>query len=482
MPWKNNRSLLKDVDKLPHGADWSVQAIELAGNRGTEVVEFWSRNSLQVVKDILANKQLGQHMEYQPVRKYTSLTREERIRNEMNSADFMWDTQVPIIHSFVVRNEMTHLIQNAIPDPYATVVCCVASSDETKLTNFSGDKKAHPVYITVANLPKHLRRRISKRANILLGYLPVPKLDCESDKDKRREIRRNLFHQCMEQLMRPLAEACKEGEETLCSEKGVRRIYPVLASYVADYPEQCKVVCTLQLHCPSCTVRPEKRGDLGNSQPRTRDQVIAAMDEREATGSAAFNRLRLYDVRPFWENHPYINIGSLLTPDLLHQLHKGVMKDHLTKWVTHILGKQVIDECHTSMPEYHGMRHFKHEISSVSQWTGRELKEMAKILLPVVSDADGRVVAAACALLDYMYLSHSSSLKDTELDAMDKALCTFHENKSIFKIMGAVTTSDVGRVKGQIPAPAGGNLTPRTPARARARSRTRECENPGESG
>jgi hypothetical protein len=43
-------------------------------------------------------------------------------------------------------------------------------------------------------------------------------------------------------------------------------------------------------------------------------------------------------------------------------------------------------------------------------------------------------------------------------------------------------TSDVGRVKGRIPAPAGGNLTPRTPARARARSHTRECENPGESG
>jgi hypothetical protein len=245
----------------------------------------------------------------------------------------------------------------------------------------------------------------------------------------------------MERLLAPLAKACEEGgAEVLCTDGGIRRIYPVLAAYVADFPEQCKVACTLQSHCPSCTVKPEKRGDLGNAPPRTREQVIAAMNEHAATGSAAFVRLGLYDVRPFWEDHKYVNVGCFLTPDLLHQLHKGVMKDHLTSWVSHILGKQIIDERHTTMPEFHGMRHFKHGISSVSQWTGRELKEMAKVLLPVLSDADGRVVAAARALLDYMYLAHSSTLTDIELDAMDKALRTFHENKSVFKLKGAVTT------------------------------------------
>jgi hypothetical protein len=94
MPWKNNRELTKDVDKLPHGADWSVQAMEVSGDKGVEVVEFWSRNSLQVVKDLIGNKQLGPHMQYKAVRKYTTRTREVRLRDEMNSANFMWDTQV----------------------------------------------------------------------------------------------------------------------------------------------------------------------------------------------------------------------------------------------------------------------------------------------------------------------------------------------------------------------------------------------------
>ncbi|KAG8726248.1 hypothetical protein FRC10_007303, partial [Ceratobasidium sp. 414] len=244
----------------------------------------------------------------------------------------------------------------------------------------------------------------------------------------------------MKALLAPLAEACEAGVEVPCSDGGIRRIYPALASYIADFPEQCKIACTKGTHCPLCTVRPNKRGDLGDAPPRTRDQVNHAMEEHKQGGSATFERLGLYDVEPFWKSYPYVNLGCLMTPDLLHQLHKGVMKDHLTKWVTHILGKQVIDERHTTMPEYHGMRHFKNGISTVSQWTGRELKEMAKVLLPVMSDADAQVVEAGRALLDFMYLAHSSSLTDRELGAMDNALRTFHANKAVFQREGAVKT------------------------------------------
>ncbi|KAG9090752.1 hypothetical protein FS749_000314 [Ceratobasidium sp. UAMH 11750] len=404
LPWKNNREMVKDVDKLPHGPDWSVQAVSINGLKGTEVVEFWGRNVMDGVKKLVSNKQLGPDISWKPIRKYKSRDRKEQIRDEGCTADFMWRTQ------------------DKINDPKATVVGVIVSSDETKLTTFSGDKKAHP-------------------ANLLVGYLPVPKLDCEPNKEKRRKIRREVFHQCMELLLKPLADACtNKGEEVVCWDGGVQCIYPVLAAYVANFPEQCKVACTKTTHCPLCTVKPSQRGDLGDAPLRTRDGVIEAMAEHQATGSARFNRLGLWDVPPFWEQHPYVDVGCLLTPDLLHQLHKGVLKDHLTKWVSHILTKQTVDERHTTMPEYHGMRHFKHGISAVSQWTGRELKEMAKILVPVTSDADPQVVRAARALLDFVYLAHSSSLTDSELEAMEQALRTFHQLKRVFKAKGAVTT------------------------------------------
>ncbi|QRV95463.1 hypothetical protein RhiJN_23481 [Ceratobasidium sp. AG-Ba] len=358
MPWSNNRVLLMDIDKLPRGPPWKVKTWMLHGNRGSEVVEFWRRDSLEAVKHFLLDRVLGKHMRWQPVRHYTSRSKKERRRDELWTADWMWD------------------VLKQINDEYATLISCIVSSDETKLTNFAGNKKAHPVYLTVGNLPKRLRRKVSKRSSILIGYLPVPKLDCETNDETKRKIKREIFHRCMEELLEPLATAVKNGgEEVPCADGNIRRIYPVLAAYVADHPEQCKVACVKQTHCPLCT------------------------------------------------------------------LHKGVMKDHLIRWVTEILGKSLIDERYTSMPNYQGLRHFKNGISSVSQWTGRELKEMTKVLLPAVSHANPRVVRAARALLDFLYLSHLSSVTNDELYAMEDALNTFHSHKDVFEELRAVATA-----------------------------------------
>ncbi|KAG9112448.1 hypothetical protein FRC07_007899 [Ceratobasidium sp. 392] len=169
-------------------------------------------------------------------------------------------------------------MQGEIEDKFGTIIPVIISSDETKLTSFSGDKKAHPVYITIGNLPKRLRRRTSKRANILLGYLPVPKLNCESNKEERTLQHRHLFHQCMRLLVKPLAEAAKTRVEVPCADGGVRRIYPLLASYIANFPEQCKVACIKQTHCPLCTAHPKQKGDLTDWPPRTHAGVTEAMD------------------------------------------------------------------------------------------------------------------------------------------------------------------------------------------------------------
>lgn len=96
LPYQNNRELLKAVDKLPHGADWSVQAIEIKGPNGTEIVEMWMRDALEILKKILGRKQLGQFINYKVTKKWTSADRKERIRDEINTADWMWEVQVRI--------------------------------------------------------------------------------------------------------------------------------------------------------------------------------------------------------------------------------------------------------------------------------------------------------------------------------------------------------------------------------------------------
>ncbi|KEP45881.1 hypothetical protein V565_233860, partial [Rhizoctonia solani 123E] len=423
MPWKNNRVMLMDIDKLPRGADWFVKPYSCEGSRGVEIAECWMRNTLGVIRRLILDRVLGKKMRWAPERHFTSRKRKSRRRGEIYTGDWLWR------------------LQGEIPDEFASLISVIVSSDETRLTNYAGDKKAHPVYLTVGNIPKRLRRRISSRATILIGYLPTPKLDCEPNAERKRELKRDLFHRCIEDMLAPLTEACKEGGvEMPCADGGVRRIYPVLAAYVADFPEQCKVACVKQTYCPLCTTHPKTRGDPGDSGYRDRDRTLQVMQKEDNSGSAWFTRYGLLPTRPFWESHPHVDIGSFITPDLLHQVHKGVMKDHLIKWVTTILGKSAVDERYMSMPEAHGLRHFKSGISSVSQWTGRELKEMVKVLLPALSDSDPRVVRAARSLMDFMYLAHAGSVTDEDLDAMEDALRTFHEHKDVFKELGAVTT------------------------------------------
>ncbi|KAG8734755.1 hypothetical protein FRC10_011460, partial [Ceratobasidium sp. 414] len=312
-PWKRNRQLVRDIDKLPHGPGWSVEMKKIDGDDGTfEMVEFWKRDSLEWVKKMMRDQQLGPYLHLKPQRHYTNSRRTRWRRGEMWTSDLMWK------------------FQDMINDPEGTVIPYLISSDETRLSTFSGDKKAHPVYLTLGNIPKRIRRRISSCATVLIGYLPVLKLDIIKNQDKRRAMKRALFHNCLETLLQPLVEASKGGVEVPFFDGGVRRIYPALAAYIADFPEQCKIACVKRTHCPTCTVSPKERGNLSDSPVRDHDDILAAMFQHQQTGSAKFEDYGLFEVAPFWASHWLIDLGSLLTPDLLHQLHKGMFKDHLT--------------------------------------------------------------------------------------------------------------------------------------------------------
>ena len=94
MPWKNNREMLKDVDKLPQGPDWEVQSIELTGNNGSEIVEFWKRNPMDTLKRMLADRKFKKHLKYAPERHYECPNRRKRRRGEAWTSDLMWRMQV----------------------------------------------------------------------------------------------------------------------------------------------------------------------------------------------------------------------------------------------------------------------------------------------------------------------------------------------------------------------------------------------------
>jgi hypothetical protein len=69
--------------------------------------------------------------------------------------------------------------------PGATVIPIIISSDKTQLTLFH-NKTAYPIYLTIGNIPKDVRRKASQHAQVLLGYIPTTKLEHMSNKTARR--------------------------------------------------------------------------------------------------------------------------------------------------------------------------------------------------------------------------------------------------------------------------------------------------------
>ena len=80
--------------------------------------------------------------------------------------------------------------------PGATIVPVILSSDKTQVTTFHS-KQAYPVYLTIGNIPKNIRRKPSHHAQVLLAYLPTTKLDHISNVAAHRQMLANLFHACM---------------------------------------------------------------------------------------------------------------------------------------------------------------------------------------------------------------------------------------------------------------------------------------------
>ncbi|KDQ52814.1 hypothetical protein JAAARDRAFT_82834, partial [Jaapia argillacea MUCL 33604] len=135
----------------------------------------------------------------------------------------------------------------------ATLAPIIISTDKTQLTQFSGSKAAYPVYLTVGNLPKSIRRKPSEHGTVLLRYLSADKIvGSNLSKEEKKGKMQRLFHESMRTILEPLKEAGRLGVEMVCGDGKVRRVFPVLASYVADYPEQCLVTCSKNGTCPKC--------------------------------------------------------------------------------------------------------------------------------------------------------------------------------------------------------------------------------------
>ncbi|KAG8763877.1 hypothetical protein FRC12_008370 [Ceratobasidium sp. 428] len=308
------------------------------------------------------------------------------------------------------------------------------------MTKLSGNQSAHPVYLTIGNISKAVRRQATKHATIVIGYLPVDSFANVPQKPLRQQLKAQLLHYSMQQVMEPLEEAGRTGVEMWCADGYFRRVYPLLVSFVADYPEQCEMACANQGGCPKCLKRGRGRGDDRRAALRTTRSTLMAIDHYLETGNGkALELLGLKKWWPWWAKLPCVEFAASLTPDLLHQVHKGVFKDHAVRWIQRVLGEPALDERFKSMTRAKDLRHFKNGISMVQQWTGREAKEMEKVFVPLLAehpDLPSDLVAFIRALLDFSYIARAARMTDMELDELDGAWREMHRLKRVLVSSG----------------------------------------------
>jgi hypothetical protein len=201
----------------------------------------------------------------------------------------------------------------------------------------------------IGNISKDIWRQVSSYATVLISYLPVGKFDGFTEKMKQG-MRYQTFHYCMGILMKTLAEAGQQGVNMACADGFVQWIWPILATYIADYLEQCLVACCMENCCPICKVQPKDHGSVQQCDKHNQIETLELLAKKAANNvdkefKEQFTQLGLRPVYPpFWQPLPFNDIFQSFTSDLLYQLHKGVFKDHLVKWCTNLIGVKELDD------------------------------------------------------------------------------------------------------------------------------------------
>jgi hypothetical protein len=329
------------------------------------------------------------------------------------------------------------MLKGTIPAGH-TMLGVIGASDKTPLTIGSGNKEMHPVLLSLANIDAGVRMKATSHSFALAAYLPIPKF-VNVSAPVHALLTARVYHICLDIITvnLKLAEA---GGMIMSDPSGrLRMCHTPLASWIADLPEQRVLSCVLANQSPFTTATSDDFGDHHSFPSRTRDHTLnliaRACSITDPSLVPAFART-CYNYglngvhQPFWMNWGRANPPDFLTPDALHAFHKFFF-DHPLKWVINIMGGEELDRRMAALQPRLGVRHWKKGVSTLRQCTGREHRDIQKILVAVIANAvPDRVLCAVRALVEFIFHAQGLLLYDEHLHALDEALREFHSFKN----------------------------------------------------
>ena len=237
-----------------------------------------------------------------------------------------------------------------------------------------GNRQAHPLLISLANISADARRKNSTNSYLLLALLPVPKF-IHLNKHLRGVLADCLLHQVISIVVKPLKKAAEVGH-MMCDPLGnLKYCFTPLVAYIADTPEQHVLACVTSNASAVTMAVADQFGDPVRSTARTasktRQRLIAVKRmTRSSTLASYFQACRKFQLNgvslPFWLNWALAEPSSFITPEPLHQYFKFPW-DHDRKWCSRMLGPDELDFRFSLLQTCSGYRHFPDGIMTLKQ-------------------------------------------------------------------------------------------------------------------
>jgi len=291
----------------------------------------------------------------------------------------------------------------------------------------------------------------------MVALLPIPIKNCNIPQkwlDEQRQTNREVLNAVLRRLLQPLTFKHNPSAESgyynvLYADGNFRRCKPVLAAWLADCPEYSDLHHPERHVCFWCKCPKNELWDYvpPDKQHPRRDHNLYRMlsDANIKAANAELSSRHVHRGFNVFRHIPCI-VSDLPKPNLLHTMQIGML-DHLQKWIFHFMKMhEWLDKYNAiwlSVPAYHDLTPKNKSYEEVSQWNGKEMKEMSRYLLGVVTQSlrggspaqrpiFNHAIGCTRALLDFYMYARYNCHDDATLSYMEDALRRFHTFKDVF--------------------------------------------------
>ncbi|KAF8800253.1 hypothetical protein BYT27DRAFT_7227560 [Phlegmacium glaucopus] len=443
VPWNSAKELYDTIDSIQAGnTPWKTYSFMYKGPKPDGIAPQWmeqqyelnTRDILSVVEQQLATSEFEGKFDFTPYQEFGPDG--ERVWSNLMSGHWAW-------------KEGDDIAQNGTATRGAMLVPVIAGSDKTTVLVATGHQEYHPVYASIGNI-SNTARCAHGNGVIPVAFLPIPKTSkCQRKKPAFQKFCRQLYHKCLEVVFSPLKPYMNALKVVRCPDGHFRRAVFSLGPYIADYPEQVWLSGIVSNWCPKCDSMPTNLDQPG-SHRRTHEKTDFLL--RNFDPGVLWDDFGIRsDIVPFTHSFPRANIHELLAPDLLHQLIKGIFKDHLVEWVgeylimTHGLTAALviiedIDHRISAVPPFPGLRRFP-DGRDYNQWTGDDSKALMKVYLAAIAGyVPSAMVQAIAAFMEACYVARRNAISASALERFCGCVDRFHKLRDIFVAAGVRTS------------------------------------------